>query len=324
MTATNTTSGPALKLILVLSENWTLISPRDLRGLVRMAHEAEAAGADAVMVSEHIVLGADADAQGRPNNPREYALPGNQDPTTPWPSSLLVLSAIAAATSNLRLLASAVIPPLRHPLELAKELATLDLLSEGRLVVQPTVSWHRSEYDALGVDFDARGALLDEHLAAWHALWSETPASFEGQYYCFSDVYFEPKPFRPSGPMLWFGGSTLHDRLLKRIVRYGQGFNPLGRPSPEELTRLAAAMRDAGRDARELEMVGGTRAVFSGAEGVADLEVALESLPAQIAQGFTSFCVKPSQFTDDPTQVGPLCRAVVGRLAELSRSFTAE
>ncbi len=138
------------KLVLVLSENWTLTPPRDLRALVEMAVVAEDAGFDAVMVSEHIVLGPSAGASGIMGNPRDYALPGNQDPAMPWPSSLVLLSAIAAATTRLRLAACAVIAPLRHPLLLARELGTLDLLSEGRLVVQPTVSWHRDEYEALG------------------------------------------------------------------------------------------------------------------------------------------------------------------------------
>ena len=84
------------KLILILSENWTMTSPRDLPSLVRFAVEAEQAGFDAVMVSEHVVLGPGADSDGLPSNPRDYALPGNQDPTTPWPSSLVLLSAVAA------------------------------------------------------------------------------------------------------------------------------------------------------------------------------------------------------------------------------------
>lgn len=305
------------KLVLVLSENWTLTPPHDLPALVRLAVEAEEAGFDGMMVSEHVVLGPGADAEGLPANPREYALPGNQDPATPWPSSLLLLSAIAAATTRVRLIASAVIAPLRHPLLLAKELATLDLLAEGRLVVQPTVSWHRPEYEALGVPFGARGALLDEHLAAWEVLWRETPASFGGRHYRFSDVYFEPKPYRPEGPRLWFGGSSLHDRLLRRIVAYGHGFNPLGAPTAEELERLAGAMADAGRDPGELEMVGGTRGVFPDATGVADLGQALAAIPAQLERGFTTFCVKPSQFTDDPAGVGPLCREIVARVERL-------
>src|SRR5215210_689290 len=163
------------RLVLILSENATLVPARDLRRLVRLAVEAEEAGFDAVMVSEHVVLGPGADADGLPENPRDYALVGNQDPRTPWPSSVVLLSAIAAATTRIRLAASAIIAPLRHPLLLAKELATLDLLSEGKLVVQPTVSWHRPEYEALGVPFGRRGELLDEHLAAWQEAWTSSP-----------------------------------------------------------------------------------------------------------------------------------------------------
>lgn len=308
----------APRLVLVLSENWTLTPPRDLPALVRFAVEAEDAGFDAVMVSEHVVLGPGSNVDGRRSNPREYALPGNQDPRTPWPDSLTLLSAIAAATTRLRLVAGAIIPPLRHPLLLAKQLATLDLLAEGRLVVQPTVSWHRAEYEALGVAFEARGDLLDEHLAAWDVLWRETPASFEGDHYRFSGVYLEPKPYRPDGPILWFGGSTLHDRLVRRIVEHGRGFNPLGRPKPEEIERLRAAMAEAGRDVGDLEMVGGTRGAFPDETSVASLEAALGSIPAQLAQGFTSICIKPSQFIDDPSRVGPLCREVVARVGALA------
>jgi probable F420-dependent oxidoreductase len=305
------------KLILILSENWTLTSPRNLRQLVNFAVEAEEAGFDGVMVSEHIVLASGSDADGLPGNPREYALPGNQDPRMPWPSSLVLLGAIAAATTRMRLIAGALIAPLRHPLVLAKQLTTLDLLAEGRLVVQPTVGWHRAEYEALGVPFDERGDLLDEHLAAWDVLWRETPASFQGRHYRFSDVYLEPKPFRPSGPVLWFGGSSVHKRLQHRLVQHGQGFNPLGSLTPEDLERLDRAMAEAGRDIRELEMIGGTRGTFTDSTGVADLGQALASIQPQLAQGFTSFCIKPSQFTDDPAQVGPLCREVVARVSAL-------
>jgi alkanesulfonate monooxygenase SsuD/methylene tetrahydromethanopterin reductase-like flavin-dependent oxidoreductase (luciferase family) len=306
-----------VKLVLVLSENWTLSSPRDLRGLVRVAVEAEDAGIDAVMVSEHIVLGPSAGAAGLMENPREYALPGNQDPSTPWPSSLVLLSGIATATSRLRLVAGAVIPPLRHPLLLARELGSLDLLAEGRLVVLPTVSWHVDEYEALGVPFSSRGDLLDEHLAAWEVLWRDTPASFEGSHYRFSGVYFEPKAFRREGPVLWFGGSSVHDRLLRRLVRYGAGFNPLGAPTLDELARLRTALAEAGRAPDSLELVGGIRGTFPDARSVADLPRALESIPGQLERGYTSICFKPSQYTDDLDAIGPLCRELVRRVAEL-------
>jgi probable F420-dependent oxidoreductase len=304
-------------MCLILSENWTLTSGRDLPRLVRWAREAEDAGFDAVMVSEHIVLGPAAAAAGRPANPREYALPGNQDPATPWPSSVVLLSAIAAVTARIRLVAGAVIAPLRHPLLLARELGSLDLLSGGRLVVQPTVSWLAEEYAALGVPFGSRGDLLDEHLAAWRVLWRDTPATFAGEHYAFAGVYFEPKAFRPGGPAVWLGGSGLHRRLLDRIVAYGDGFNPLGRPAPGDLARLHAARRAAGRDPGELELVGGTRAVFDGPGAVADLGRALATIGPQVAEGFRTFCVKPSQFTDDPDGVGRLCREIMRRVEAL-------
>ncbi|MCI0632822.1 MAG: TIGR03619 family F420-dependent LLM class oxidoreductase [Actinobacteria bacterium] len=310
-------AGPP-RLVLILSENWTLAPPRDLGVVVRAAVEAEQAGFDAVMVSEHVVLGPGSVARGLPDNPREYALPGNQDPSMPWPDPLAMLAAVASTTSRVRLVASSVIAPLRHPLLLAKQLATLDLLSEGRLVVQPTVSWHRHEYEALGVAFETRGALLDEHLAAWRVLWRGSPASFEGGHYRFSDVYLEPKPFRPEGPAMWFGGETVHDRLLRRLVDYGNGFNPLGAPSDEDLARVRAAMEAAGRDPRELEMVGGTRGRFPAATSVADLGEALAAIPAQIERGFTTICIKPSQFIDDPALIGSFCREVVERVRAMA------
>jgi probable F420-dependent oxidoreductase len=304
-------------LLLILTENHTMRPPPDVGDLVRFAVEAEQAGIDGVMVSEHIVLGPSASAAGLPANPRDYALPGNQDPATPWPSPVVVLSAIAAATERLRLVAGAIISPLRHPLAIAKDLATLDRLSRGRLVVLPTVSWHRDEYEALGVPFSRRGDILDEQLEIWSRAWSGSPLAFEGQHYRFGEVWLEPQPFRPGGPVLWFGGSSVHRRLIGRLVRYGSGFNPLGQPADAELSRLADALIAAGRDPGELEYVGGTRGTFTAPDGLADLDRALAGIPAQLARGFGTICVKPSQFTDDAGRLGEFCHELVAKVAAL-------
>jgi alkanesulfonate monooxygenase SsuD/methylene tetrahydromethanopterin reductase-like flavin-dependent oxidoreductase (luciferase family) len=227
------------------------------------------------------------------------------------------MSAIAAATDRIRVIAGAIIAPLRHPILLAHQLAALDLLSEGRLVVQPTVSWHEDEYAALDVPFAERGARLDEHLRAWKALWSETPASFTGIHYSFTDVYMEPKPFRPGGPRLWFGGSRISPFIIRRLVDHGHGFHPFGQPSAEEMKTLRTALEAAGHSISEIEIVGGLRPSFTDSHSSADLAQALESVPWQVEQGYTSICFNPSQYVDDLTAAPDLCRQLVRRLGEL-------
>ena len=306
------------KLVSVLTENWTMTDPRDVRGIVRMAQEAEDAGFDMIMISDHVLLGPSAGSEGRMENPRDYAMPGNQDPATEWPSSIVMLSAIAAATTRIRVGGIALIAPLRHPLSLAKDLATLDLLAEGRLVIQPTVSWHKDEYDALGVPFGKRGKILDEDLEIWRRVWAESPASFHGEFFDFTDVYIDPKPCTPKGPAMWFGGESLTDPVLKRLVQYGSGYHPLGRPKADDVAKLRAGLEAAGRSIDEIEMVGGTRVEFPDAHSVAPLPEALEGIPAQLEMGFGTFCIKPSIFIDERDKHAEFCREVVRRVDALT------
>lgn len=303
---------------MVLSENWAITDPRDMRALVRMSVEAEQAGIDAVQVSEHIVLGPSAGAMGVMQNPRDYAYPGNQEPDMSWPNSIVLLSGIAAATETLRLLAGAIIAPLRHPLLLAKELGTLDLLSEGRLVVLPTVSWHEEEYAALGVPFARRGSILDEQLEVLAKCWAPGPVSHEGEHYVFDEVWVEPRAYREDGPRMWFGGQAMHPSLLRRLVRFGHGFSPLGTPTDEDLRMLGEGLREAGRSLTQLEMIGGIRGRFPDAVGIADLDEALEALPAQVEAGFTTICFKPSMYIDDGKDLGEFCRTLVRKVEALT------
>jgi probable F420-dependent oxidoreductase len=300
-------------MLMILTENATMSGGSDLPTLIRWAREAEDAGFDAVMASEHIVMGRDAGTNGIMGNPRAYAMPGNQDPYTEWPNSIALLSAIAAVTTSIRLVAGAILAPLRHPLLLARELGTLDLISQGRLVVQPTVSWSRDEYAALGVPFERRGAILDEQLEVLRLAWGPSPISHHGRFFDLDEVYFEPKAFRPDGPRLWFGGQGMHRGLLDRLVRYGHGFHPLGVPTPADLAALGSGLSAAGRDIADLEFVGGTRAVFPDDDSCADLGAAMAPIAGQVEQGFTVFCLKPSQFIDDGADVARFCRDVIRR-----------
>jgi alkanesulfonate monooxygenase SsuD/methylene tetrahydromethanopterin reductase-like flavin-dependent oxidoreductase (luciferase family) len=304
---------PATRLVMVLTENQTLVEDRDLRGLVDLAVTAEEAGIDAVMLSEHVVLGPDSGAAGEMVNPRDYAAPGNQPPSTAWPSSIVLLSAIAQATTAMRLVAGAIIAPLRHPLLLAKELGTLDLLSGGRLVVLPTVSWSRDEYAALGVPFGERGRILDEQLEVLSMAYGPFPISHAGPRFPFDDVWLEPGAATPAGPTMWFGGQGMHPPLARRIARYGHGLNPFGPLTTDDLDLLAEVMREHGRDLAELELVGGIRGTFHGVDDLADLDAAMADVPRQLSHGFTTFCFKPAMFVDDAAQVGDLCRDLVRR-----------
>jgi probable F420-dependent oxidoreductase len=305
-------------MVSVLTENWTMTDPRDIRGLVRMAQEAEDAGFDMVMVSDHVLLGPSAGSEGRMANPRDYAMPGNQDPFTAWPSNIVLLSAIAAATTTIRVGAIALIAPLRNPLVLAHDLAALDLLSEGRLVIQPTVSWHREEYDALGVPFQKRGRILDEQLDIWSKVFAASPISHHGEFFDFDDVYLEPKGWRPEGPVMWFGGETVHGKVLERLVRYGSGFHPLGRVTVEDVAALRAGLAESGRSMDDFELVGGTRVEFPSDNSVAPLPQALEEIPRQLDLGFTTFCIKPSIFIDEREQHSAFCREVMQRVGALT------
>ena len=304
---------PTPRMLMILSENWTLTDGRSLNDLVTWARIAEDAGFDSVMISEHVVLGRDASDKGVMGNPRDYAMPGNQDPLMPWPNSLMLFSAIASVTERVRLVGAAVLAPLRHPLLLARELGTLDLLSEGRLVVQPNVSWSRDEYAAMGVPFRERGKILDEQLEVMDLVFKQSPATHHGHYFDFEDIYLEPKAWRPDGPRMWFGGQKAHGAVVERLVRYGHGFHPLGRPTPEDLEIIRTEMAAAGRDIADLEMVGGVNVRFPDDDSCADIAESMDSIPAQLEQGFTTFCVKPSMFIDDASQMEAFCKDVMAR-----------
>lgn len=306
-----------MKTMLLLTENWELFDPRDLSSLVDAAKVAEEAGIDGVMVSEHIVLGPDASAGEPKRNPREFDMPGNQPSTTTHPSLIAMLGALAAATSRITLYAGAILPVLRHPLQVAKDLATIDLLSKGRLVVLPTVSWHEQEYTALGQDFRKRGKMLDEQLAIWRQVWQGDPTTFEGEYYHFKDVYVVPKPWRPEGPPIWITGDNVHPAALRRAVTYGSGFAAVGPIPKEQKDLLFKTLAEAGRDLTTFDLMGGIMGFFKEADDVADIEEAFEQLPANRAFGATAVVAKPSQFLRHPDELPDFCRRFVARVKEI-------
>jgi probable F420-dependent oxidoreductase len=174
---------------------------------------------------------------------------------TVMPDPLEWLSFAAAFSKRVRLGTSVMVLPQHSPVQLAKRLATLDQLSNGRMMVGVGLGWQEEEYAALNVPFARRGPRMDEYIAAMRALWTEVPASFDGEFVRFQRVHCDVKPVQAGGVPIIIGGST--EAAAKRAGRVGDGFYPYV-ISPEDLALriqdLNAAARAAGRDPSAVEL----------------------------------------------------------------------
>ena len=193
-------------------------TPGDLEILVR---RGEALGFASVMIADHIVFPSVVTSK------YPYTLsgvfPGEGDAL----EQLALMAFIAGKTERLRLVTSVMILPYRNPVATAKTLATIDVLSRGRVTVGVGVGWLREEFEALGAaDFDRRGAVSDEYLRIFKALWTESPVSFAGEFYRFEDVRCLPEPVQKPHPPIWIGGHS--KAALRRVARLGDGWHPVG------------------------------------------------------------------------------------------------
>lgn len=235
----------------------------DAAGAKRLALAAEAAGFESVVVVEHVVW------------PTTYAsrypyapsgrLPGG--PETKLPDPLIWIAFAAAVTTRLRFLTGILILPQRNPVVLAKELATLDDMSGGRIEVGVGVGWLREEFEAIGVPFERRGARSDEYMAAIRELWARDDASFMGQFVSFRGMSCNPKPTNGRVPFV-IGGHS--EAAAKRAGRLGDGFFPATgaavalEPLIELMQRTA---REHGRNPADIEVTTGCPGALPGAAG---------------------------------------------------------
>ena len=193
-------------------------TPEALETLVQ---RAEALGFSSVMIADHVVFPVAI------NSKYPYtvtgAFPGQGDAL----EQLSLMAFIAGKTRTLRLVSSVMIVPHRNPVVTAKMLATIDVLSHGRVTVGVGVGWLREEFQALGApDFDRRGAVSDEYIRIMKTLWTECPASFTGQFYRFEAVQCLPAPVQKPHPPIWVGGHS--PAALRRVARLGDGWHPVG------------------------------------------------------------------------------------------------
>ena len=177
--------------------------------MVRVAHTAEEAGWESIWTGEHLVV-------SDPQRPPSPVTPG-----THFVDQVASLSFLAAHTSTIRLGTGIVIIPQRNPIVLAKELASVDVLSGGRLEAGFGVGYVPAEFEAIGVSFSERGARTDEYLDALRALWRGDP-TFDGRFTSWDGVEASPRPATPNGPPVHVGGSV--PATWRRVVRRAHGW----------------------------------------------------------------------------------------------------
>lgn len=214
-----------------------------------LARAGEAAGFHSAMVADHVVFPVTSQSV------YPYTVSGEHPSHGDALEQFAILAFVAGITERLRLVSSVTILPYRNPVLTAKMLATIDVLSEGRLTVGVGVGWLEEEFAALGAEFARRGAVSDEYLRILRLLWTQSPASFAGEFYSFDAIRCEPFPVQNPHPPIWVGGHSL--AALRRTARYGDGWHPVGAIAavplpPEEMVRKLAELRrlttEAGRD----------------------------------------------------------------------------
>jgi len=216
-----------------------LASPENI---ARLAVEGEAMGYDYLTLSDHVVIPTDIQARYPYSDTGEFPAAGRGN----WYEQLTSAAYIAAKTSRLRLVASVMVVPHRPAVLTAKVLATIDLLSNGRLVVGCGAGWLKEEFDALGTPpFAERGAVTDEYLAVFRELWTQEKPRFEGRYVRFADIVFAPKPVQKPHPPIWVGGESMP--ALRRVARLGDGWYPIGTNPQHPLDTLSRLRAGIGR-----------------------------------------------------------------------------
>ena len=253
----------------------------DLRKVLDAARVIDQAGATTLVLADHVVMGDRTDRY--PFGTFPYG------PEEPWPEPLTLLASIAAVTERVRLGTGIVLTPLRPPALLAKQCATLDQISGGRLALGVGPGWQREEYAACGLDWSKRWSLLDDGLRACAALWtSEPPVSFASATVTFGPTWCLPQPVQRApitGIPLPYGMAATPAHVA-RIAALGAGWLPIHTTTVDELRSgidaLRGALTAAGRDPRSLQVRASAR-VHVGDDGNIDVD-ATRAASAHLAE----------------------------------------
>ncbi|MCK6554861.1 LLM class F420-dependent oxidoreductase [Candidatus Binatia bacterium] len=257
--------------------------------LLNLARTAEEVGVESLWSVEHVVIPVGY-ASRYPYN-ESGKLPGGED--IPIADPVLPLAYAAAVTRTLRLGTGIMILPQRHPIYVAKEMATLDVLSNGRAMLGVGIGWLEEEFQSIGVPFKQRAARTEESIRAIRSLWKPEPQPFAGKYYAWGPVQSQPKPMQQPGVPIVIGGHS--EGAARRAARFGDGFFPARGPL-DRLRTLLAIVRDEcaalGRDPATIEV--------TAAETTADLDAVRRYQDL----GVSRVVVAPPAFDPDGVRTG--------------------
>jgi probable F420-dependent oxidoreductase len=280
----------------------------DLAQVLDVARVADEAGIDQLVLPDHLAIGPRTDRY--PFGTFPYP------PAEPWLEPMTTLAAVAAVTRRVRLGTGILVTPLRSALHLAKTVATLDVLSHGRVDLGVGTGWQREEFTDAGLPFDGRAGRMDDAIAACRVLWAESPpVSFATASVSFSDLWCEPRPAQARIPV-WFAGGA-NDAVARRIARLGDGWLPLGLDDAavdDGIARIRRALDEAGRDPGGLGVRVGLPVVA--ADGDPDIVATLAPIEALAARGITMVSVALGRFLSGRADVEPFLSDLGAAFAE--------
>jgi probable F420-dependent oxidoreductase len=284
------TSDPAIRPTLSVGiPNFGRWSGGDWNALLDVARACDDSGVHRLIVNDHVVMGRNTDAYIWGRFPTA--------PDGPWLEPLTVLSAMAAVTTQVRLATGILIAPLRPAAVLAKTIATLDVMSGGRVDLGVGTGWQSEEYDAAGLDFAGRGALLDDVVGACRALWTDLPASFASPSLTFTDIFCSPQPAQPRLP-IWFAGA-LTNHNLRRIVELGDGWIPIMGATVDDVRAGAERLRAATDRPISVQC---PVAMAVAADGSRDPAATMANVPELITAGVTDVYLNVAAFAASPAE----------------------
>lgn len=279
--------------------------------IVDVVQRAERAGFDQCVITDHVVMGERLDRYpyGQFLTPPDYQ----------WWEPMTTLAVIAGATTRIQLSQGVLVSPLRPAVLLAKQAATLDQLSGGRLVLGIGTGWQEEEYVAAGIPFARRTQRLVEQIKAMKLLWREAPASFQGETISFDRIYCKPFPAQTGGVPIWVGIAA-SERNIAWMGEVADGWIPIQQDPAAYGPAIAALRRNVqrnGRDPKQFAVRAQVPPQFDG-DGSPNLERTLQSIPAMLKAGVTHVEILPFVFVRTPAQMDDF----LGRLSRVKNEFS--